>query len=298
MKCIKLVYWNGKNLGDYLSPFIISELSGLPIKYKNYYTLGKRGQMNLVLDYIFKEVTWKRLTETLFFFEKNVVGIGSIITYGNKKSLIWGSGFMNQDEHIKGGKILAVRGRLTNEKIINDGYKGCDVFGDPALLLPLIVKPAKHKIYDLAIIPHWKEYDYFKNKYGERYKILDIRTKDVEHFVKELTSCKYILSTSLHGIILSHAYNIPALWIKHGYIDTDGFKFYDYFSSVDIPFYNGYENFDQYLKNADWRNLFDEHTTSSLPQIDITLIQKRLLDVAPFYVQDKYRIAHLKHTNN
>lgn len=207
---------------------------------------------------------------------------------------------MNQDEHIKGGKILAVRGRLTNEKIINDGYKGCDVFGDPALLLPLIVKPAKHKIYDLAIIPHWKEYDYFKNKYGERYKILDIRTKDVEHFVKELTSCKYILSTSLHGIILSHAYNIPALWIKHGYIDTDGFKFYDYFSSVDIPFYNGYEYFDQYLKDDNWRNLFDEHTTSSLPQTDITLIQKSLLNVAPFHVQDKYkpRIAHLKYKNN
>lgn len=300
MHSIKLVYWNGKNLGDYLSPFIISELSGLPIEDKNLYILGKRGQINLILDYIFKEVTWKRLTETLFFFEKNIVGIGSIIAYGNKKSLIWGSGFMNQDEHIRGGKILAVRGRLTNEKIINDGYKGCDVFGDPALLLPLIVKPTKEKKYDLAIIPHWKEYDFFKDKYRERYKILDIRTTDVEHFVKELTSCKYILSTSLHGIILSHAYNIPALWIKHGYIDTDGFKFYDYFSSVDIPFYKGYKNFDQYLKNDNWRNLFDEHTTSSLPQTDITLIQKRLLDVAPFHVQEKYKsiIALLKYKNS
>ena len=91
MHSIKLVYWNGKNLGDYLSPFIISELSGLPIEDKNLYILGKRGQINLILDYIFKEVTWKRLTETLFFFEKNIVGIGSIIAYGNKKSLIWGS---------------------------------------------------------------------------------------------------------------------------------------------------------------------------------------------------------------
>lgn len=43
---------------------------------------------------------------------------------------------------------------------------------------------------------------------------------------------------------------------KKGYIDTDGFKFYDYFSSVDIPFYNGILNFDSYLKDNDWRGLF------------------------------------------
>lgn len=164
---------------------------------------------------------------------------------------------MNQNEHIRGGKILAVRGRLTNEKIINDGYKGCNVFGDPALLLPLIVKPSSEKKYNLAIIPHWREYDYFQSKYGGQYKVLDIRTTDVEYFVKELTLCKYVLSSSLHGIILSHAYNIPALWIKHGYIDTDGFKFYDYFSSVELPFYNGFDDFDQYLKNNSWKLLFE-----------------------------------------
>jgi pyruvyltransferase len=289
MRTVKLVYWNGKNLGDYLSPFIINKLSGLPIKYKDYYILGRKGQGKIILDYILKKVTWEKLTETLFFFERNILGIGSIIAYGNKKSLIWGSGFMNQNEHIRGGKILAVRGRLTNEKIINDGYKGCNVFGDPALLLPLIVKPALEKKYDLAIIPHWKEYDYFQNKYGKQYKILDIRTTEVDSFVKELTSCQYILSTSLHGIILSHAYGIPALWIKHGYIETDGFKFYDYFSSVEIPFYDGFEEFDQYLKDGCWEDLFDKYTTKSLPRIDIRLIQRKLLNVAPFRILDKYR---------
>lgn len=285
MKCIKLVYWNGENLGDYLSPFIIGKLSGLPIKPKDIYS--KKGQINLFLHYI-RRIFTLRITDTLFFFEKNIVGIGSIIAYGNKKSLIWGSGFMNKSEHIRGGKVLAVRGRLTNEKIINDGYKGCDVFGDPALLLPLIVKPTFEKKYDIAIIPHWKEFDFFKDKYGEQYKILDMRTTDVEHFVKELTSCKYILSTSLHGIILPHAYNIPALWIKHGYIDTDGFKFYDYFSSVDIPFYDGIKNFNQYLENNNWKYLFDKYTINSLPKIDISSIQKKLLDVAPFQIQNKY----------
>lgn len=290
MRSIKLVYWNGKNLGDYLSPFIISKLSGLPIKYKSLCLFDKKAQLNLLFDYFIKKnITWKKLTETLFFFERNVLGVGSIIAYGNQRSLIWGSGFMNQNEHIRGGKILAVRGRLTNEKIINDGYKGCNVFGDPALLLPLIVKPSSEKKYNLAIIPHWREYDYFQSKYGGQYKVLDIRTTDVEYFVKELTLCKYVLSSSLHGIILSHAYNIPALWIKHGYIDTDGFKFYDYFSSVELPFYNGFDDFDQYLKNNSWKLLFEKHIINASPQIDISLIQRKLLDVAPFHILDRYK---------
>lgn len=290
MRSIKLVYWSGNNLGDYLSPFIVSKLSGLSISYKKFYFLGKKGQLCLLLDYITKKISWEELKETLFFFERNIIGVGSIISYGNKKSLIWGSGFMNNNEHIRGGKVFAVRGKLTNEKIINDGYKGCNVFGDPALLLPLIVKSSFKKKYDIAIIPHWTEYDYFRNKYGNYYKILDIRTTDVEHFVEELTSCKHILSTSLHGIILSHAYNIPALWIKHGYIDTDGFKFYDYFSSVDIPSYNGFEDFNKYLENNNWKCLFDKYAINSLPQTDVTSIQKKLLDVAPFPILDKYKI--------
>lgn len=291
MRKIKLVYWNGTNLGDYLSSFIISKLSGKSIKYKGLYLLGKKGQLNLVFSYMIGKITRKQLAETLFFFEKNILGIGSIISMGNRKSIIWGSGFMNQNELFRGGKVLAVRGRLTNEKIIDSGYKGCDVLGDPALLLPLVVKPSLEKRYDLAIIPHWREYDFFYNKYGNRYKVLDIRTTGVEHFVQELTSCKYILSSSLHGLILSHAYNIPALWIKHGYIDTDGFKFYDYFSSVGIPFYEGFIDFDLYLSgNNKWMQLFDENCMKFLPNTNISLVQKQLLDVAPFKILDKYRI--------
>lgn len=291
MKCIKLVYWDGLNLGDYLSPFIINKLSGRSIKYRSPYFFGIKGQLSLLQNYIVGKITKTQLRETLFFFEKNILGIGSIISWGNSKSIIWGSGFMKWNEFFRGGKVLAVRGKLTNEKIIDSGYKGCNVFGDPALLLPLIVKASLEKKYDLAIIPHWKEYDFFYNKYGNHYKVLDIRTTDVEHFIQELTSCKYILSSSLHGIILSHAYNIPALWIKHGYIDTDGFKFYDYFSSVDIPFYEGFIDFDLYISgNNKWMQLFDENSIKSLPKINIRLIQKQLLDVAPFKILDKYRL--------
>lgn len=290
MKYIKLVYWNKLNLGDLLSPYIVNKLSGLPVKYKDFYFLGIKGQIGLLIDFLKGRRTIKEITKTLFFFEKNLLAVGSIMALGNKKSIVWGSGFMNWNESFRGGKGLAIRGKLTNDKLIAMGFRHCNAFGDPALLLPLIVSPTENKVRDVVIIPHWKEVESFKKKYGEHYKVLDIRTADIENFISELTSCRYVLSTSLHGIILSHAYGIPALWIKKGYIDTDGFKFHDYFSSVDIPFYDGIENFDSYLKEDTWKSLFTEYEKYILPYKNIRDIQKKLLSVAPFRVLSQYKI--------
>jgi len=290
MKYIKLVYWNKLNLGDLLSPYIVNKLSGLPVKYKDFYFLGIKGQIGLLIDFLKGRRTIKEIMKTLFFFEKNLLAVGSIMALGNKKSIVWGSGFMNWNESFRGGKVLAVRGKLTNDKLIAMGFRRCNAFGDPALLLPLIVSPTENKVRDVVIIPHWTEVESFKKKYGEHYKVLDIRTADIENFISELTSCRYVLSTSLHGIILSHAYGIPALWIKKGYIDTDGFKFHDYFSSVDIPFYDGIENFDSYLKEDTWKSLFTEYEKYILPYKNIRDIQKKLLSVAPFRVLSQYKI--------
>lgn len=199
MHSLKLLYWNEKNLGDLLSPYIIYKISGINPIYRGLYYIGIKGQLLLLLDFLLGKKTKKELKNTLFFYEKNLLAVGSIISLGNKRSVVWGSGFMNYNEKFRGGKVLAVRGKLTNKKIIEQGFKGCKVFGDPALLLPLIIPSVKDKIYDIAIIPHWSEVDYFKITFGDKYKILDLRTDNVEQFVNELTSCKYILSTSLHG---------------------------------------------------------------------------------------------------
>ena len=290
MKKIKLVYWNELNLGDLLSPYIVSKLSGFSIKHKSFYLIGPRRKLGFVLKLLSGKISTKDFSDTLFFFERNLIAIGSILSCGNKRSVIWGSGFMNWNDSFKGGNVLAVRGKLTNKKLISMGFKGCNVFGDPAFLLPLIISPVQNKVGDVVIIPHWTEVEYFQKKYGEQYKVLDIRTADVETFIAELISFRFVLSTSLHGIILSHAYGIPALWIKKGFVETDGFKFHDYFSSVDIPFYDGIEDFDSYLKKNIWKALFTEYEKYMLPYKKIRDMQKDLLRVAPFNVLSKYKI--------
>jgi hypothetical protein len=60
----------------------------------------------------------------------------------------------------------------------------------------------------------------------------------IERFIDEMYSCERILTTSLHGLIVSHAYGIPAAWCEVPDGDKglpgDGTKFHDYMLSVGL----------------------------------------------------------------
>lgn len=91
----------------------------------------------------------------------------------------------------------------------------------------------------MGIIPHYIDIDnpvlaQFLNAHKE-----DVLLIDLVHYDKwtdipdQIVSCDCILSSSLHGLIVSDSYNIPNVWIGLSNELTGGdFKFYDYFSSV------------------------------------------------------------------
>jgi len=48
-----------------------------------------------------------------------------------------------------------------------------------------------------------------------------------------------VISSSLHGLIIAHAYNIPAIWVRLGNrLYGDNIKFRDYLLSVGIEPYD------------------------------------------------------------
>ena len=286
MSKINLVYWQEKNFGDALSPVIVEKLSGQRTRLKAAYINRFRKFIKGMLYF-----SWKEISCILFPWQSNILAVGSIITCGNSRSQVWGAGFMSSYGAFKGGRLYAVRGPYTAKRILDQGFLECDTYGDPALLLPLLMCPSTIKKHELGIVPHWKEAEKFIQSYGNRFKVIDLRTEDVKKVVLEITSCKYILSSSLHGLIVSHAYGIPALWIKDGYIETDGFKFSDYFASVGITEYNGFMNVEGILSSENsWRNLFKHHIDKASIQESLVDIQKGLLKSAPFPIKDKYKI--------
>ena len=281
-KELNLIYWNDQlNFGDQLSIFIVKHmLDGRDVRvvYKSGYKSYK-----FWCYYYLKKVFNCHMDVSLYMkpYEKSLLAIGSLLMFSSKMTMVWGSGFMNESDKYNGGRLFALRGKKTNQKIIQQGGKGCYTYGDPALLLPMFIKAPAEKKFTLGIVPHWKETDYFKNEYGNRFHVIDLRTDDIKNVVEEVTLCKTILSSSLHGIIVAHAYGIPALWIRKGYIDTDGFKFDDYFSSVNIKSYPGFTNYDEIIGNEVLRNyLFQQDI--SLPRVDLGQLRKNLINAFPY----------------
>lgn len=289
MNKINLVYYKGIiNFGDLLSPFIISKLSGKDIIFKEFY----KGFKLSFIDFLHAIHHWdfNYLNNKILPWQNNLIAVGSILNAGNSRSKIWGAGFLDSKDQFRGGKIYALRGPYSNKIIKEMGYKGCNIFGDPALLLPIILPLKNSHNKFLGIIPHWRDYDKMINNSLIKYDIINLKTTDIIEKIKEITSYSYILSTSLHGIIVAHAYGIPAIWIKQNKIDGDDIKFKDYFSSVEIPLYEGFKNWEEIiLSPRSIESFFNSNKNIALPNTDITIIQKNLLRVAPFKLLTQYK---------
>lgn len=206
--------------------------------------------VNLIL---FKQLTGKTIMNLDEFFHKsslvNIMGIGSIIDWKtNQNAIVWGSGVLLSDTKINSDrkpiKVLSVRGKLTQEYLLNQDIYCPNIYGDPALLLPLLYKPQISSSNKIGIIPHYVDlfdsrlHDFISQ--NENVILIDIRNyKNWTDIIDLICSCKCIISSSLHGLILSDAYGIPNIWVKFSdKIKGNDFKYYDYFSIVeryDVP---------------------------------------------------------------
>lgn len=170
----------------------------------------------------------------------NYLVIGSLIEeFSTSNSVVWGAGAIEGGAHILRNKPLAVkavRGRLTRDYLLSNGVDCPEIYGDPALLTPIIYNREVPVTYELGIIPHVSEINHPEVRRLERNGAKVIRFDKYDHWhnvIDDMRACRNIVSSSLHGLILSDAYSIPNGWISL----TDNliggyFKFLDYFSSV------------------------------------------------------------------
>lgn len=152
---------------------------------------------------------------------------------------VWGAGFISSNTKAMWPQKLvfnAVRGERTRERIASENHVA---LGDPALLLPLIWPKRPEVTTEVTIIPHFVTYDNFVSKYAaslpKHWKILNLLGSP-KQITNDISASEYIISSSLHGLILADAYGIPSCWMEpHGKLKGDGFKFADYFSYRGAP---------------------------------------------------------------
>jgi Polysaccharide pyruvyl transferase. len=277
-----------KNVGDALNPYLLHKLTGKKIVYCNLVNPNYKKEFISIIKslahckkYDFRRISKPELNEPV------LLCVGSILSRSKPNCKIWGAGFMNNYEHSGGGEVYALRGPYSSDKMQAEGYTGCHVFGDPALLLPIVYNPIISEKRTCAIIPHISEFHRFLHEYQDE-KIIKL-DDDIELVINEICSSEYVLSTSLHGIIISHAYGIPALWIKESYIHTDGIKFDDYLASVGIPNYKGDSFKIEDFIHKRYSDIPDDIKNIMLPHVPIKEIQRNLLKVAPFEILPSFK---------
>ena len=205
--------------------------------------------------------------------------VGSILFFENQDAVVWGAGSLKKIERnfnnilhqriMRTLDIRAVRGPLTKENLVGMGTRCLDVFGDPAVLLPLIYKPKISTKKSVVVIPHIKDKIY---QSYEGCTILDLKTNNWQKIVDCIASAQYVISSSLHGIIVAESYGIPAILLRPQ-TESNLFKYYDYYYGTRRTKIPSVGSIDEGLS-------FDISDVESIP--DLSSIQKGLIQSFPY----------------
>ncbi len=284
----------GPNFGDEISAYIISNLTKCKIHYVPIAAQPSRMLIRGVRMFFTKKITFKSFKQVIrsYFHRNYIIGAGSILGYcSGSNAIVWGSGIMRQSDHIKPSQFLAVRGKKTQQRMLELGLNPPRIIGDPALLVNLVYNPNLKKKYRLGIIPHYSHWNYLSEYSNIPNTIVINITKSIENIIDDILACEHIISTSLHGLIVSHTYNIPALWfnITEELLHGDCVKFEDYFSSVNIDFYQPFiiPSLTMFNTNA-ILTIMTKNKSKSKINCNLKKIQKDLMSVAPFTVNARF----------
>jgi len=283
-----------RNWGDDLNYYFLKEVIGRPVVIYHNFKVAKR------------------------FHLLNYMCIGSILdNYAspcNSNTVAWGAGSVgvmwNERVFSNPRKICSVRGPMTYQFLYEANIDCPQVYGDPALLLPLVYQPKvgappstlprregtlfetqnsklKTKRYHLGIIPHIDDLHHpvieeIREKHTEEILIIDLahyeKWTDV---IYQICSCERILSSSLHGLIVSDAYQVPSCWIElTGKILGGHFKYYDYASSVGREFDKPYPV--EKIEDVAYLSDNAESNFSCAGAEKIAELQQGLIETAPF----------------
>ena len=178
--------------------------------------------------------------------KETIAMMGSILPWAiDKNTIVWGSGALSSKDSLwdtidKPLSVRAVRGPLTRQLLVSRGIECPEVYGDPALLFPKYYSPDIEKKYKFGVILHVSTsindevYSKLHAVLGFNILIINPKCFSLWHsFIDNICSCEAILSSSLHGIIIADAYEIPCVWISlNENHPDDNFKFKDYYLSV------------------------------------------------------------------
>jgi pyruvyltransferase len=244
-------FWHlgSPNFGDDLNPYLLESVLGRPV-----YRDAKQQSLHLL-------------------------GVGSILERANQNSIVVGSGFIRPDSELsrEPHSVLAVRGELTQQRLGKTGL----LLGDPGILVPHLLGVKSTNQEDVVLVPHVDSYSGIQAEFAHKYKVVD-PSKEFSQVISNIAKAKYVLSQSLHGLVMADALSIPSVWIQPSEKMIGGeYKFQDYFTST-------LEAKNSYTLNEALENKLYE---------DIAVISQPKISVAEYLSEYSGLIKEILHTN-
>jgi pyruvyltransferase len=214
-KGLPLYYWqqpNFVNFGDYLSLKIVERVVNRPVP-----------------------VYYRKKTP-----KKKLLAVGSILYFAQTGDVVWGSGINGKKlskedycfEHLD---IRAIRGPLTRQFLMENFSIDCpEIYGDPVLLFPRLFpefKRAENPSRDYVVILHYADEKLFPKELDPH---VVYSTEPWVSIVEKILDSKFVISSSLHGIIFAEAYGIPARMLRLTQKEPL-FKYQDYYLGTGRP---------------------------------------------------------------
>jgi pyruvyltransferase len=178
-----------------------------------------------------------------------LLSVGSVLHFARDRDVIWGSGVNGKIADVgyrfQSLDVRAVRGPNTRAFLISRGVEAPAIFGDPALLLPLLVpelvRPSRAKQYPLTIVPNFNDFPAYKSGPA----LLDPRSP-VEACLERIARSEFVVGSSLHAIVVAESLGIPARLLSSPV--EDPFKYEDYYLGTGRPNAKAARNIDEAIR--------------------------------------------------
>ena len=184
---------------------------------------------------------WKLLPQDrLCAPEEDLLFVGSTMSLVRPTTVVWGAGVKRADFRlpVRPAKVCSVRGPRTRQCLLDQGIDCPEVYGDPALLLPQVYRPALKKRYRVTFIPHYRDKD-LPHVRAFRAAHPDVNFVDVRDYgdwrsvIDQIAASELVVSSSLHGLIAADAYGVPNVWVEFSEaMRGEILKYHDYAEGI------------------------------------------------------------------
>lgn len=220
----------------------------------------------------------------------DLIGAGSIIEHtsdgkGDNKPFLWTSGFIEAgDQTISSAdyKITGVRGRKSLERVVGD--KSNISLGDAGLLASFLLQGTPAKKYKIGLLPHYadKESELIQELAAQDSVCVIDATWPCKKVIETIAQCDVVLSSSLHGLIVSDSVGTPNLHLKlSDKLKGGSYKFEDYYSIYSQPRYQKIGVDDIKGKGTDEIVAAVQSLHVPVDEIEMNAIKRRLIASFP-----------------